>query len=372
MAKQSATPAQNLLDAVRPAEADGPLRSAVHSTYGLSLDQPNFFEHDFLPTLLSLGGVRDRGYVAPVARERKLAECERPSKRAKHIDLVGSHWSGKHHAVVRGINLVTAVWSDGDRLYPCDYRVYHKASDDKTKNDHFADFVAAAHERGFTPAPCSSTAGTRASKTSKSPAFRLDLPHPVQREPEGPPQPRGGESPGGATDRGPRDRGLTAGVRRGQSVSGGRPKRRHGSGPCSLPRGVRGKTATPSRSTAGCGTSSSTTNGSRPWARRRSKPRTGGTTSTPRGRTVPSATRRRGWRPGIRGWAGRGPPSKRTPTPPNLERLHTETKVPTSHFPWTKEVGADQASQQKPNHAISKSGRLSLIRIYSGGSDRSV
>src|SRR5947209_15795333 len=75
MAKQSATPAQNLLDAVRPAEADGPLRSAVLSTYGLSLDQPNFFEHDFLPTLLGLGGVRDRGYVAPVALERKLAEC---------------------------------------------------------------------------------------------------------------------------------------------------------------------------------------------------------------------------------------------------------------------------------------------------------
>jgi hypothetical protein len=74
MAKQSATPAQNLLDAVRPAEADGPLRSAILSTYGLSLDQPNFFEHDFLPTLLGLGGVRDRGYVAPVALERKLAE----------------------------------------------------------------------------------------------------------------------------------------------------------------------------------------------------------------------------------------------------------------------------------------------------------
>lgn len=74
MAKPSTTPAQNLLDAVRPAEADGPLRSAVLSTYGLSLDQPNFFEHDFLPTLLGLGGVRDRGYVTPVALERKLAE----------------------------------------------------------------------------------------------------------------------------------------------------------------------------------------------------------------------------------------------------------------------------------------------------------
>ena len=75
MAKKLATAAQNLLDAIRPAEADGRLCSAVLSTYGLSLDQPNFFEHDFLPTLLGLGGVRDRGYAAPVALERKLADA---------------------------------------------------------------------------------------------------------------------------------------------------------------------------------------------------------------------------------------------------------------------------------------------------------
>lgn len=75
MARVTASSTQNLLDAVRPAEADGPLRSVVLATYGLSLDQPNFFEHDFLPTLLGLGGVRDRGYVAPVALERKLAEA---------------------------------------------------------------------------------------------------------------------------------------------------------------------------------------------------------------------------------------------------------------------------------------------------------
>lgn len=74
MAKKSTASAQNLLDAIRPAEADGPLHSAIFSTYGLSLDQPNFFEHDFLPTLLGIGGVRDRGYLAPVTLERKLAE----------------------------------------------------------------------------------------------------------------------------------------------------------------------------------------------------------------------------------------------------------------------------------------------------------
>ena len=71
--------------------------------------------------------------------------------RAKHIGLVGHHGSGNHHAVVRGINLTTAPWSDGDRLDPCAYRVYRKDGDGKTKNDHFADLVTAAHRRGFRP-----------------------------------------------------------------------------------------------------------------------------------------------------------------------------------------------------------------------------
>jgi putative transposase len=39
---------------------------------------------------------------------------------ARHMDLVGWHWSGKHHAVVKGINLLTLVWTDGDRHVPCD------------------------------------------------------------------------------------------------------------------------------------------------------------------------------------------------------------------------------------------------------------
>ncbi|MBY0513448.1 MAG: transposase [Gemmataceae bacterium] len=71
--------------------------------------------------------------------------------RAEHIDLVGYHWSGNRHAVVRGINLITLLWSGGDRLYPTDYRVYHKAGDRETKNDHFADLLRAAHARGLRP-----------------------------------------------------------------------------------------------------------------------------------------------------------------------------------------------------------------------------
>src|SRR5262245_59067866 len=44
---------------------------------------------------------------------------------ARHIELVGRHFSGKHRRVVQGICLVSLVWTDGDRIIPCDYRVYH-------------------------------------------------------------------------------------------------------------------------------------------------------------------------------------------------------------------------------------------------------
>jgi putative transposase len=70
---------------------------------------------------------------------------------ARHIDLVGRHWSGKHKRVVRGINLVSLVWTDGDRIVPCDYRVYHDAKQ-ATKNDHFRALLDAARGREFRPA----------------------------------------------------------------------------------------------------------------------------------------------------------------------------------------------------------------------------
>lgn len=69
---------------------------------------------------------------------------------ARSIELVTRHWSGKHHAVVQGINLVSLLWTDGDRHIPCDYRVYDKG-DGLTKNDHFAAMIRTAHGRGFAP-----------------------------------------------------------------------------------------------------------------------------------------------------------------------------------------------------------------------------
>jgi len=68
------------------------------------------------------------------------------------MELVVRHWSGKHHAVVSGINLTTLLWTDGDRHVPCDYRIFDMKKDALTKNDHFQAMVKAAQERGLRPA----------------------------------------------------------------------------------------------------------------------------------------------------------------------------------------------------------------------------
>lgn len=70
---------------------------------------------------------------------------------AEKIEMVTQHWSGKHRSVVWGINLISLVWTDGDRLYPVDYRIYDKARDGQTKNDHGRNLLVTAKSRGFQP-----------------------------------------------------------------------------------------------------------------------------------------------------------------------------------------------------------------------------
>jgi hypothetical protein len=69
---------------------------------------------------------------------------------ARKIELVTRHWSGKHRGVVRGINLITLLWTDGDRKIPVDYRLYSKA-DGLSKHDHFWEMMLMARARGFAP-----------------------------------------------------------------------------------------------------------------------------------------------------------------------------------------------------------------------------
>lgn len=70
---------------------------------------------------------------------------------AKKMELVTRHWSGKHGRVVQGINLITLLWTEGDRHIPVDYRFYEKCVDGATKNDHFRSMLAMAKNRGFSP-----------------------------------------------------------------------------------------------------------------------------------------------------------------------------------------------------------------------------
>jgi len=70
---------------------------------------------------------------------------------ASKMALVSRHWSGKHHEVVQGINLISLVWTDGDACLPCDYRLYNKAQDGLNKNDHFRAMLEQAKARGFQP-----------------------------------------------------------------------------------------------------------------------------------------------------------------------------------------------------------------------------
>ena len=70
--------------------------------------------------------------------------------RGPKIEGVGFHYSGKHKRSVRGLCLVSLVWTDGKYVFPVDFRVYNK-DDGITKNEHLRDILKTANERGFTP-----------------------------------------------------------------------------------------------------------------------------------------------------------------------------------------------------------------------------
>jgi len=70
---------------------------------------------------------------------------------ARRMRLVTRHWSGKHHRVVQGINLISLLWTQGQERLPVDFRIYDKAHDGLSKNDHFRQMLQAAYARDFEP-----------------------------------------------------------------------------------------------------------------------------------------------------------------------------------------------------------------------------
>ena len=70
---------------------------------------------------------------------------------AQKIVLVHHMWSDKHHRVVKGIDLITLLWTDRDWHLPCDYLIYDRTNYGITKNNNFEDMLEVAKSQGFTP-----------------------------------------------------------------------------------------------------------------------------------------------------------------------------------------------------------------------------
>jgi len=70
---------------------------------------------------------------------------------AQEMSLVKLQYSGKHHRLVKGIDVVTLLWTDGEKIVPVDYRIYDPTRDGKTKNDHAQEMMKYAEKRGFSP-----------------------------------------------------------------------------------------------------------------------------------------------------------------------------------------------------------------------------
>ena len=124
---------------VHPAQSDPPAHDAFTRLLHRLEPDPDTLWQESAPLI-----TRGRGIL--VADDSTL---DKPY--AAKIDLVTRHWSGKHHAVVDGINLLTLLWTEGESLIPCDYRIYDKVTDGLSKNDHFRALLTTAQARGFTP-----------------------------------------------------------------------------------------------------------------------------------------------------------------------------------------------------------------------------
>jgi DDE superfamily endonuclease len=77
---------------------------------------------------------------------------DKPYSQEGKTDLVGYFWSGKHGRAVKGINLVTLLYSDGRGVrVPVNWRAVDKA-EKKTKNELFREMLEEVLAWGLRPA----------------------------------------------------------------------------------------------------------------------------------------------------------------------------------------------------------------------------
>lgn len=67
------------------------------------------------------------GEVCPTSGVLVLDDLVLDKRYALKMDLVHHMWSGKQHAVVKGIDVLMLFWTDGGRHLSCDYRILRQA-----------------------------------------------------------------------------------------------------------------------------------------------------------------------------------------------------------------------------------------------------
>ena len=76
---------------------------------------------------------------------------DKPYSDPKKAELVGYFWSGKHHNVAKGINVITLFYTDMNKVRaPVNYRIINK-KEGKTKNEHYLEMLDEVLEWGLEP-----------------------------------------------------------------------------------------------------------------------------------------------------------------------------------------------------------------------------
>lgn len=76
---------------------------------------------------------------------------DKPYSDPSLTELIGYFWSGKHHRVVKGIQLITLYYTDSSgKSIPINYRIYNN-QEGKTKNDYLREMIREVLDWGLTP-----------------------------------------------------------------------------------------------------------------------------------------------------------------------------------------------------------------------------
>lgn len=76
---------------------------------------------------------------------------DKPYSDTNEAEFINYFWSGKHHAIVKGINLISLFYTDiHGTSVPINYRIYNK-SVNKTKNDYFREMLIEVLSWGVLP-----------------------------------------------------------------------------------------------------------------------------------------------------------------------------------------------------------------------------